>query len=285
MAEFPVTPVSPGSEPARHYDTVVEAWGDLLQEDLHYGFFHRGDEALVAATDELTNQMLRRAGLQGGLHVLDVGCGTGKAACRMAAEFSARVTGISPSAVCVARAQALAERLGCADLATFCDGDGSSMNHADETFDRVWVMESSHLIPDKPALLAECARVLRPGGRVVLCDIVLKRKLALEEVIKYRDEFLLLRDVYGRAIMEPLDFYRGRFEAGGLHVDDQSDITKETSPTFDRWRQNANRNRESVIAKIGEEAWRKFLLSCDLLEQFWRDNILGYGIISAHKPA
>jgi 27-O-demethylrifamycin SV methyltransferase len=136
---------------------------------------------------------------------------------------------------------------------------------------------------DKPALLSECARVVRPGGRVVLCDIVLKRKLPLKEVIRYRDEFLLLRDVFGRAIMEPLDFYLEQFRARGLHVADASDISRETYPTFDRWRENANHNRESVVGKIGAEAWKKFLLSCDLLEQFWRDDILGYGIISAHK--
>jgi len=285
MAQLPVSPISPGSEPAQHYDTVVSAWGELLEEDLHYGYFHSGNESLVAATDELTNQMLRLVELQSGLHVLDVGCGTGKAACRMASEYSARVTGISPSAACIERAQALAEKTGQQSLATFRSGDGTAMAFDAQTFDRVWVMESSHLMQDKPALLCECARVLRPGGRVVLCDIMLKRKLALTEVIKYRDEFLLLRDVFGRAIMEPLTFYRHQFESNGLQVTAESDISKPTFPTFNRWRQNAHANHESVCSKIGERAWEQFLLSCDVLEQFWREDILGYGIISARKDA
>jgi 27-O-demethylrifamycin SV methyltransferase len=283
MSQLPVSPVSPGSEPAQHYDTVVGAWGELLEEDLHYGYFHKGNEALVAATDELTNQMLRLAELQAGLHVLDVGCGTGKAACRMAGEFSARVTGISPSAACIERAQTLAEKTGQQGLATFRSGDGTAMTFDAQTFDRVWVMESSHLMQDKTALLSESARVLRPGGRVVLCDIILKRKLALTEVIQYRDEFLLLRDVFGRAIMEPLTFYRQQFESNGLRVTAESDISKPTFPTFHRWRQNANTNRESVCGMIGERAWEQFMLSCDILERFWQDGILGYGIISACK--
>ncbi len=285
MAQLPVSPISPGSEPAQHYDTVVGAWGELLEEDLHYGYFHQGNEALVAATDELTNQMLQLAELQSGVHVLDVGCGTGKAACRMASEYSARVTGISPSTACIERAQALAEKTGQQRLATFRLGNGTAMAFDAQTFDRVWVMESSHLMQDKPALLSECARMLRPGGRVVLCDIILKRKLALPEVIQYRDEFLLLRDVFGRAIMEPLTFYRHQFESNGLHVVAATDISKPTYPTFDRWRQNARENRESVCGMIGERAWEQFLLSCDVLERFWQDDILGYGIISAHQGA
>ena len=275
MADLPVSPISPGSEPAQHYDTVVGAWGELLEEDLHYGYFHKGDESLIEATDELTNQMLRLAELQSGLHVLDVGCGTGKAACRMAGEYSARVTGISPSGACVERAQVLADKTGQQGLATFCAGDGTAMSFSANTFDRVWVMESSHLMQDKPALLSECARVLRPGGRVVLCDIIVKRKLALEVVIQYRDEFLLLRDVYGRAIMEPLQFYRSQLESEGLEVTAETDISTQTYPTFSRWRKNAIDNRESVCEMIGERAWEQFLLSCDVLEQFWQEDVLG----------
>jgi 27-O-demethylrifamycin SV methyltransferase len=285
VADLPVSPTSPGSEPAQHYDTVVGAWGELLEEDLHYGYFHKGSESLVEATDELTNQMLQLAELRPGLHVLDVGCGTGKAACRMAQEYSVKVTGISPSRVCVERALIMAENTGQQGLAHFCDGDGTSMDFDAGTFDRVWVMESSHLMQNKPALLTECARVLRPGGRVVLCDIIVKRKLELEEVIQYRDEFLLLRDVFGRAIMEPLLFYRQQFESSGLRITAESDISTPTYPTFDRWRQNATENRESVCRMIGERAWEQFLLSCDVLDQFWQKDILGYGIICAHKSA
>lgn len=283
MADLPVSPVSPGSEPAQHYDTVVGAWGELLQEDLHYGYFHNGNESLVEATDELTNQMLTLAELRPGLDVLDVGCGTGKAGCRMAAEYSARVTGISPSAECIERAQTLARRNGQQERATFHEGDGTAMPFSDHAFDRVWVMESSHLMQDKPALISQCARVLRPGGRVVLCDIILKRKLALEEVIQYRDEFLLLRDVFGRAIMEPLQFYRQQFESHDLTVCAETDISEPTFPTFTHWRKNAHENRESVCEKIGERAWEQFALSCDVLAQFWKEDILGYGIIAAQK--
>ena len=281
MADLPTQPLAPESEPAQHYDTVVDAWGDLLGEDLHYGYFKTGSEALVEATDQLTDNMLALAAAQADEQVLDIGCGTGKAACRLAGEFSARVIGISPSETCVLRAGELAEREGLADRASFIGGDGTKLAFDDASFDVVWVMESSHLMPDKPALVSEAARVLRKGGRVVLCDIILKRKLALEEVIQYRDDFLLLRDVYGRAIMEPLAFYRAEFESSGLKVTHETDITAETFKTFEHWRTNALQNKAAVIEQIGERSWQQFLLSCDVLEKFWQEDILGYGIISA----
>ena len=285
MTDFPISPNSSGVESAHHYDTVVEAWGILLEEDLHYGYFHNGYESLVAATDELTNQMLLLAEPRSGMRMLDVGCGTGKAACRIAREHSTHVTGISPSLTCIEKAQLLAEKGGLCDLTDFRDGDGTSLSFGDGQFDRVWVMESSHLMKDKTALIAECARVLRPGGLIVLCDIVVKRKLSLEKVIENRDEFLLLRDVFGRAMMEPLEFYCEQLNHQVLEVISQSDISPATFPTFNRWRQNAQHNREAVSDMIGGRAWEQFFLSCDVLEQFWHEDILGYGIICAKKNA
>lgn len=279
------SPAVAGADPTAHYNAVVEAWGYLLGEDLHYGYFAAGSGTLGMATDALTDEMLARAGLAPGAAVLDVGCGTGKAGCRIAAEYGGQVLGISPSERCVSDANARATGLGLESAARFTLGDGTAMALADSSFDAVWVMESSHLMENKAGLLAECARVLKPGGTVVLCDIMLKQKLPLERVIEYRDEFLLLRDVFGRARMEPLDFYAEGFAGQGLEVRDATDITAQTRPTFGQWRANASSHKAEVEALIGTPAWQQFLDSCDVLEQFWDADVLGYGIVSAVKPA
>jgi 27-O-demethylrifamycin SV methyltransferase len=95
-------------EPASHYNAVVGAWRYLLLEDLHYGYFETGAEPLIIATDALTDRMLALAKLEPGNHVLDIGCGTGKAACRIAEALSCHVKGISPSVRCVSDAAAKA---------------------------------------------------------------------------------------------------------------------------------------------------------------------------------
>jgi 27-O-demethylrifamycin SV methyltransferase len=159
------------------------------------------------------------------------------------------------------------------------------LGFADSSFDCIWVMESSHLMQDKPALLAECARVLRPRGRLVLCDIMAKRSLEMEDVIAYRDEFLLLQAVFGRARMEPLARYRAMLEDLGFTVTGAEDISAHTQATFSRWRDNALENRAEVVRLLGETAWREFLDSCLVLERLWDQGVLGYGLVAAVKPA
>ena len=139
-------------------------------------------------------------------------------------------------------------------------------------------------MPDKSALIRECARLLKPGGRIVLCDVMLNHKLALPDVIAHRDEFLLLKHVFGRAVMEPLDFYEAECETNGLQIIERRDISRETLPTFDHWAANASANKAQVVEMIGSEAWQQFSDSCDVLRTFWQTNILGYGIIGARKP-
>ena len=48
------------------------------------------------------------------------------------------------------------------------------------SFDGVWALESSHLMPRKDVLLAECARVMRPA-RLALCDVILPEELPLDK--------------------------------------------------------------------------------------------------------
>jgi cyclopropane fatty-acyl-phospholipid synthase-like methyltransferase len=144
-------------------------------------------------------------------------------------------------------------------------------------------MESSHLMPDKARLMSEAARLLKRGGRLVLCDVMLQQHLPLLEVIRYRDEFLLLHDVFGRARMETLDFYASEAEAKGLTVELREDISAATRPTFERWRRNAEANREEILFHLDEADYNKFLSSCEVLEEFWDSGVLGYGLLAASR--
>ncbi|GAA4672720.1 SAM-dependent methyltransferase [Nocardioides nanhaiensis] len=271
-------------DPAAHYDRVTEAWGLLLGEELHYGLFTTGEEPLARATAALTEAMIDAARLGPGLSVLDVGCGSGAPACRLAQEHGVEVLGITTSAVGVGAATERARGLGL-EGARFEQRDGTANELPDASFDRVWVMESSHLMPDREALVAECARVLRPGGRMVLCDLVRRREIPFLELRSRRREFAVLRAAFGAARMDPLSSYASLASAHGLQVDLERDITTETRPTFDRWLANAEAHRAEVTGILGEQSVAEFEESCRILEAFWDDGTLGYGILAAGKPA
>lgn len=271
-------------DPGRHYDRVTHAWTLLLGDDLHYGLFESGGEDLAVATRRLTDAMVDAADLRDGVEVLDVGCGTGAPACRLALEHGARVTGITTSAVGVEAAAGRAATLGADPSTLFLRRDGMDNGFADASFDRVWVLESSHLMRSRERLLAECARVLRPGGRLTLCDVMLRRPMPFEEVRRLRVPLMLLRQVFGDARMEPLSRYVELAGANGLTVDRQVDLTRATRPTFEWWRRNAHLHHDEVVATIGAAELERFVDASDVLDRLWDDGTLGYGLLAAARP-
>lgn len=272
------------SQPADHYDRVTRAWALLLGAELHYGVF-TGDEPLDEATHRLTELMEEAARFEPGLRVLDVGCGTGAQARYLASRHDVRVTGITTSGVGVEIARERTLEAGLDSLATFEVRDGTDNGFPDSSFDRVWILESSHLMVRRDRLVAEAARVLTPGGSVVWCDIVRHREIPFLELRDRRAEFATLRAAFGDARMEPLASYVSWFEEAGLVVERADDLTGATLPTFEAWRANAAEHRDRVIDLIGEPGFDDFLRSCDILESLWRDGTFGYGMAVASKPA
>lgn len=270
--------------PAAHYDRVTNAWGLLLGDELHYGVFTRGDEELSIATGELTTRMLAAARLRAGQRVLDVGCGTGAPARRMVRDHNVEVLGISTSAAGVARAQELARDAGLTG-ASFEVRDGTDTGLPAMSFDVVWVMESSHLMPDRQELFDECSRVLRPGGRVTLCDVVRRREIPFPELRARRGDFAVLRAAFGAARMDQLSDYELYAQRSGFTDTALTDLTAETLPTFERWGQNVESHRADLERILGAAGIAEFAHSLEILRQCWTDGTLGYGLMSAVKAA
>jgi SAM-dependent methyltransferase len=99
-----------------------------------------------------------------GRRVLDVGCGAGTDLMRFA-RGGAVVSGvdISSSAIGLAKANFAQQGLG-ADLR---EADGERLPFADDTFDLVYAHGVVQYTTDDRALVAECRRVLKPGGTAV----------------------------------------------------------------------------------------------------------------------
>jgi ubiquinone/menaquinone biosynthesis C-methylase UbiE len=114
---------------------------------------------------------LRREGLhvlpaRDGLSILDVGCGTGTQLA-LYRRPSCRLHGIDLSPAMVMRAKA---KLG--DDADVRLGDGTHLDFPDESFDVIMLVTVLHEVSPatRGAIVAECRRVVKPGGRILVLD-------------------------------------------------------------------------------------------------------------------
>ena len=131
----------------------------------------------TAATDRL----IAEAAVRADDVVLDVCSGMGGPARYLAWKTGCDVTGLDITASRVAGATELTRVAGLSGSVRFVHGDALAMPFEDASFTLAIAQESFAHIPDKPRLLTECARVLRPRGRLVFSDILHRGNLSVED--------------------------------------------------------------------------------------------------------
>ena len=144
--------------------TRVQAW----QSDLSCGYYHHALDAALGSVPALLDR------LRGGIHVLDIGCGHGHAALRIADAFPAsRVTGIDLAPAGIAAASAEAERL---DLrnARFAVRDAAEIEPG--AHDLVLALDVVHDLARPDSTLAAIRAGLRPGGLLLMAEHALSHR-------------------------------------------------------------------------------------------------------------
>jgi ubiquinone/menaquinone biosynthesis C-methylase UbiE len=134
---------------------------DLAALDEFHG---RGRSATVA--------LLRAARLRPGERVLDVGAGIGGPARTMARHFGAEVCALDPTARFAALAAELNRRCSLDDRITVVRGEAGALPFADGRFDLLVNQAVWPSVEDKRAMFAEAHRVLAPGGRLAVFEVL-----------------------------------------------------------------------------------------------------------------
>ena len=150
----------------------------MLESIWGTGFLSPGGAAEVARV--LEGHDLR------GKSVLDIGCGAGGIDLALAANHGAAyVTGIDVEDSVIAHARALVAAEGLSGRIGLVKVAPGPLPFPPATFDVVFSKDSVIHIPDKPALMAEVARVLKPGGWFLASDWLIGTEAVSEQMAAY----------------------------------------------------------------------------------------------------
>jgi SAM-dependent methyltransferase len=160
-------------------------------------------------------QFFDLADLRPGERVIDLGSGSGTDSFAAAAFVgpAGAVVGVDFTPEQWEKSCRLAEEAGVGAVVEFWERRIEHLPAADESFDCAISNGVINLAADKGIVFAEIARVLRPGGRLAIADIVSERQL-VDAIVCDTD---LWASCIGGATQE--DAYRDAIEAAGLRVE------------------------------------------------------------------
>jgi cyclopropane fatty-acyl-phospholipid synthase-like methyltransferase len=197
-------------------------WMNPTTRALHFGVW---DASTTSHADSLlaANRILAdHADVGPGTRVLDAGCGVGGTSMWLAAERGADVVGIAIVPDQIERARRYAAERGLDDRVRFEVADYLNTGFPSESFDVVVAQESVCHTPSKLAFLAECRRLLRPGGRLVMIDYI-----GTGAELSRRDRRLMNSWITGWAIQPLLEIssWGALAQHAGLALNETEDLT------------------------------------------------------------
>ena len=156
-----------------YYDANYGAFDTELYSEIRRDAFGEdvGQNSWLTADEQ--DRFLEWLDLSQAKTLLDVACGAGGPALRIAATTGCSVVGLDIHEHAIATANSLASERGLAQRAQFRLIDATEeMPFADASFDAITCIDSINHFPNRPRVISEWARLLKPTGRLLFTDPV-----------------------------------------------------------------------------------------------------------------
>lgn len=226
-------------------------WELLMGEQIHVG------------GAEQTDVLAKKIGLnkEKDIYLLDICSALGGPARHLAEKYGTRVVGLDITPEMIEEAKERTKGKPYMDKIEYRLGSALDIPAHANTFDVVWGQDAWCYIRDKPRLIAECNRVLKPGGILAFSDWIWGSVDVPDDYADYLMEFMVFPD------MQTIKGYTKLIEDSGLRLMEKNDLGDDFANHMDSYVLTLQKNKENISEGFGEElyfeaekgvlAWRK----------------------------
>jgi sarcosine/dimethylglycine N-methyltransferase len=227
------------------YDTAMSrlltrVWG----ANLHMGLFTDPAMPLPAAQMQAKRHMAEAADLHAGQQVIEAACGVGSTARFLAATYDVHMHATNIAEAQLAEGRELTEQAGLAHLVDYRFADYHALPFEAASCDVWWCQEALLYSVDKRLVMEEAIRVVRPGGRLIMSDLLLDDRVSGAE----RERFTTMLKAPNMWSLTRWDALLAELP---LRVLERRDWAAHTLPTFRAVLQNFEQARDEFSKLVG----------------------------------
>jgi 2-polyprenyl-3-methyl-5-hydroxy-6-metoxy-1,4-benzoquinol methylase len=234
-----------------HYDANYGHFETELYSQIRQEAFGEdiGQNSWLTAVEQ--DMFLGWLDLSPGKSLLDVACGSGGPALRIAATIGCSVVGIDVHEQAIATANSLAARRGLKELVEFRVADATvQLQFPDASFDAITCIDSINHLPNRRSIIEEWARLLKPGGRLLFTDpTTVTGPLTNAEIA--------VRSSIGFFLFVPPDYDERVLTQCGMRLLVRRDVTANMAELAER-RRAARESRSAAVREIeGDQTYER----------------------------
>ena len=254
----------------------LHIWGG---EDIHIGLYQSEREDIAAASRRTVERLADRLPPIGAdARILDIGSGYGGAARYLAQRFRCKVIALNLSEKENQRNRELSTDAGFGGLINVVDGSFEAIPLEDASVDVVWSQDAILHSGRRDQVIAEVARVLKPGGHFVFTDPMESGNCARAD----------LEPVLARIHLETLgspQFYEKTAKANGLELVAWEEKTPQLIRHYSRVAEELSDQRANLAGKVSEAYIDRMLTGLSNWVRAGEAGCLAWGFLHFKKPA